>query len=265
MSTEGTPLPLSEYLRILRRRGWLIVATALLGALSALVFSMAQRPVYESTIRLNVIGARPDLGLSQTLKGLLRNYAGQIRSYDTAILALRDMPEPLDLTPDGLLGKITVQAVESDLQLVIQSEDHDPHIAQTVADQMAKTFVGQIELFNLKLDQRDRVNVFTSGPASPAQQVRPQKKLNTAAGGILGGLAGLAIVLGLEWLDSRFVRRPADVRRDLGLPVLGLVNSADERRAPAPALRAVPAAWAIPLLGGLAIGALATSVVYLLF
>jgi len=259
-------LALSEYWRVIRQRGWIIFLTAVIGAASALVFSMTQRPVYQSTIRLNVIGARPDLGLSQTLKNLLRNYAGQVRSYDTATLALRDMPEPLDLTPEGLLGKINVQAVESDLQLVIESEDYDGHTAEMIANQMADTFVWSIKQYNEKLDQRDRVNVFTSGPATPAHRIRPQKKLNTLAGGMLGGLSGFAVVLLLEWLDARLVRRPSDLRADTGLPVLAVVQaSATGSSGRTGNMARAAGAWTIPLVGGLALGALLTSVIYLVF
>ncbi len=258
-------MPLSEYLRIARQRGWIIILTALLGAASAYIFSTVQQPVYQSTIRLNVIGARPDLGLSQTLKGLLRNYAGQIRSVDTATDALRDMPEPLDLTPDGLLGKINVQAVESDLQLVVEAEDRDPGIANMIAQQMANTFVWHIGQYNDTLDQRDRVNVFTSGPATPGYKVRPQKKINTLAGGIIGGVMGLAIVGLLEWLDSRYVRGPRDLERDLRLPLLSVVEPSPAGPAPALSFPYSSRAWTVPLLGGLVLGIVLTSIVYLLF
>ncbi len=241
--------------------------TALLGAVSALIFSLAQEPTYQSTVALNVIGARPDLGLSQTLKAQLRNYASQIRSYDTAVDALRSMPEPLDLTPEDLLDKVNVQAVESDLQLIIEVEDRDPVIANMIAQQMAESFIWNIKEFNDKLDQSDRLSVFTSGPATPGAKVRPQKKINTLAGGILGAVAGLGIIALLEWLDSHFVRRPEDIVKHAALPVLGTVRTTGE---PLPSLaeRALgPSAgvWALPLLGGIALGVLVTSLVYLVF
>jgi capsular polysaccharide biosynthesis protein len=260
-------LPLGEYFRIARQRGWIVVLTAVLGAVSALLFSLTQEPVYQSTIRLNAVGARPDMGLSQTVKSLLRNYAGQIRSYDAAVDALRDMPEPLDLTPEALLAKINVQAVESDLQLVIEAEDPDPIIANMIAQQMAETFIWRIDAYNDTLDQRDRVNVFASGPATPAVKVRPQKKINTLAGGILGGVAGLALVVMLEWMDSRYVRRPQDLLADTGLPLLGVVSTegTDSRGLAERALGPTAALWAVPLLGGIALGVLVTSLVYLVF
>jgi len=260
-------VPLAEYVRIARQRGWIIVATAVLGAACALIFSLVQKPVYQSTIALNVIGARPDLGLSQTLKGLLRNYAGQIRSYDTASKALRSMPEPLDLTPEALLEKVNVQAVESDLQLVIEVEDRDPVIANMIAQQMADSFIWTIQAFNDKLDQSDRVSVFTSGPATPGTKIRPQKKVNTLAGGILGLVAGLGIVALLEWLDSRYVRRPEDIARDNGLTVLGTVSTGTGggRGVGERALDPGAGVWVVPLLGGIALGAVLASLVYLVF
>lgn len=260
-------MPLGEYVRIVRQRGWLVIVTAVLGALAALIFSFTQRPVYQSTVALNVIGARPDLGLSQTLKAQLRNYASQIRSYDNAVDALRSMPEPLDLTPEGLLAKVNVQAVESDLQLIIEVEDADPTIANMIAQQMADSFIWTIKAFNDRLDQSDRLSVFTSGPATPGAKVRPQKKINTLAGGILGAVVGLGIVALLEWLDARYIRSPEDITKHTGVALLGAVRTEGE---PSPGLaeRALgPSAgvWALPLLGGIALGALLTSLIYLAF
>ena len=255
-------MPLAEYARIIRERGWIVAVTAIVAAAAALLFSLVQRPVYQSTIRLNVIGARPDFGLSQTVKSLLRNYAGQIRSYDTAVLALRDMPEPLDLTPEALLAKVNVQAVESDLQLVIEAEDSDPKTAQMIAQQMADTFVWVTEQFNLKLDARDRVNVFASGPATPGYRVRPQKKLNTLAGGILGAVVGAAIVIALEWLDSRFVRSAGDLAWLEDIRLLAAVPAAE----PPPRRhwrQALPVGSSIPLMGGIALGILLATIAYL--
>jgi len=260
-------VPLGEYVRIARQRGWIVIVTAVLGALAALIFSFAQRPVYQSTVALNVIGARPDLGLSQTLKAQLRNYASQIRSYDNAVDALRSMPEPLDLTPEALLGKVNVQAVESDLQLIIEVEDADASIANMIAQQMADSFIWTIKAFNDQLDQSDRLSVFTSGPATPGSKVRPQKKINTLAGGILGVVAGLGIVALLEWLDSHYVRRPEDITKHTRLALLGAVRTEGEPSLSLAERALGPSAgvWALPLLGGIALGVLITSLVYLVF
>jgi len=258
-------LPLSEYTRILKQRGWIIVLTAVVAAVSALLFSIVQQPIYQSTIKLNVIGARPDLGLSQTVKSLLRNYAGQIKSYNTAEQALANMPEPLDLTPEALLSKINVQAVESDLLLLVEAEDQDPVIAQMIAQTMADTFVWNIDVYNDTLDKRDRVYVFASGPATPGHKVSPQKKLNTLAGGILGGVVGFAIVLLLEWLDSFLIRKPSDIQRDVGLPVLAQLHSSPSAAHAYTSAGQLAGQWTIPIAGGVAVGALLATVVYLLF
>jgi len=260
-------VPLAEYARIARQRGWILIVAGLVGAISALIFSLVQKPVYQSTITLNVMGARPDLGLSQTLKAQLRNYASQIRSYNTASEALADMPEPIDLTPEALLAKVNVQAVESDLQLVIEVEDRDPVIANMIAQQMAESFIWDIQAFNDQLDQSDRLSVFTSGPATPGSKVRPQKKINTLAGGIMGVVFGLAVVALLEWLDTRYVRRPGDITKDTGLAVLGSVRAGSDHAQTLVERALGPSAgvWAVPLLGGIALGALATSLIYLVF
>ena len=64
------------------------------------------------------------------------------------------------------------------------------------------------------------------------------------AGGVLGVLLGVIIVLGLEWLESDVVRSNEDVERYIGLPVIGSIPTITTREgAPGAAPRARPAFW----------------------
>ena len=63
-----------DYVRILRKRWWIIVVAVVLTAGSALVFSKLQHPEYTSTAEIVIEPARPDWGLTQSAKMLLRTY-----------------------------------------------------------------------------------------------------------------------------------------------------------------------------------------------
>ena len=67
-------MELSQYLRILRKRWWIIVVAMLVTAVSAVAFSRLQTPVYQSTAEVLIQPARPDFGLTQSAKTLLRSY-----------------------------------------------------------------------------------------------------------------------------------------------------------------------------------------------
>ena len=106
-----------DYLSALWKRAWVIVLVALVTGASAFVFSKVQTVTYRSTIQLNVIPARLDWGLQQTIKNLMRNYSGQIKSRDTARRIVDRVQ--LDLPVDELLKMMTVSPIESDFLMQI--------------------------------------------------------------------------------------------------------------------------------------------------
>ena len=78
-------MEITDYLRILRKRGWIMIVVALVAAASAYGFSKLQTPVYSATVKLSVVPARAtDWGSSNSLKDLLRNYAEIIRTHTMA-------------------------------------------------------------------------------------------------------------------------------------------------------------------------------------
>ena len=214
-------MPLKEYLRILWKRGWIIVVTATLTAASAVVFSLLQRPVYRSTIFLNVIPARLDLSLTQSIKSLMRNYAANIVS-DTTLQEVITRARQ-DMTPGMLRGHIRVSSIESDYMIQIDVDDYDPGVAQLLAQTTAEVFVEDVKVFMLDQDKRDRVQVSTKDPAQPAALQFPKKKINALVGGVLGILLGGVLVLGLEWLAAGVVRNAEELERSTGVAVMGAI------------------------------------------
>ena len=51
-------MEITDYLRILRKRGWIIVAVAIIAAASAYGFSKIQTPIYSASVKLSVVPAR---------------------------------------------------------------------------------------------------------------------------------------------------------------------------------------------------------------
>ena len=51
----------------------------------------------------------------------------------------------------------------------------------------------------------------------------PNTTINTLAGGIMGLLIGLAVVLALEYLEGGVIRHATDVDRSLSLPLMGVI------------------------------------------
>ncbi|MFQ5611577.1 MAG: YveK family protein [Anaerolineae bacterium] len=230
-------MELTDYLRILRKRGWIIVVVALIAAASAYGFSKLQTPVYSATVQLSVNPARLDWGLSNTLKDLLRNYGTNIRTHSMAQKVI-DTPGgavgPLDMQSDELLSKLFVSDDASTFTLKIEARDEDPQVAMHIAQTTAEVFVADRGAWNQRQDKRDRVevsivdNVYNLG----FQQYKPKTKVNTLAGGLFGLLVGVVVVFFLEWLEMDTIRAAEDVERAIGATVLGAIPSATTDSSP---------------------------------
>jgi len=212
---------LGDYVRILRKRGWVILLIAVIAAASAFAFSKMQVVVYRSSIRLNVIPGRLDWGLQQTIKGLMRNYSGEIKSRDSAGRVISR--QQLDLTVDDLLSKMTVSPIESDFLMQIDVDDIDPQRAQLIAQTAAEIFVEDKRVQMLDQDKRDRVDVTIRDSATLASVFWPKTRLLVLAGWLAGLLAGALVAVGLERLAADMVRQARDIERYSGLTVLGTI------------------------------------------
>ena len=217
-------MELKDYLNVLAKRGWIILLVAVITASSAFVFSKMQTVTYRSSIWLNVWPGRPDWGLQQTIKGLLRNYSGQIKSRDAAQEVINR--QQLDLTVDQVLDKMTVSPIESDFLLQIDVDDIDPRRAEAIAQTAAEVFVEKIRVYMLEQDKSYRVDVNLRDDASPAAVFWPKTSLLTVAGGVFGLIAGALVVFGLEWLSRDIIREGRDLERHAGLTVLGAIPRA---------------------------------------
>lgn len=214
-------MELKDYFRLLVKRGWIIVLAVIIATAGALLAARLQTPVYRSTIYLNVWPGRLEWGLQQTIKGIMRNYAGIIRSRQTAEQVIARLG--LAMSPDELKANMKVSSIESDFLIQIDVDHADPLIARDIAQATAEIFVEQITAKMLDQDKRDRVEVGIRDYALPGTLHRPKWKINALAGAMLGLLAGLLISLTLEWLQSDTIRTGEDVERHVGVSLVGVV------------------------------------------
>jgi len=222
-------MELSDYFRILRHRGWIIVVVAVVAAISAFGFSKLQRPIFKSSMQVTVLPARNDMGLAQTTKQLLRAYVTIIDTKKFAAEVLQRFEQagtPLDMTPEQLKDNAIIASFEDKNVIQIDVKNGDGERGNRIAYAWAQEFRDWRELENGKVRKEDQVEV-VMGDNPIYSKFRPQTTINTAAGGILGLLLGALIVAVLEWLEAGVVRTPADVERKLGLPVLGMIPSTE--------------------------------------
>lgn len=220
-------MQLQNYLRILWRRGWIMVVLAVVTAAAAFGFSLIIReraPIYQSTARILVQPARTDLGQAQAAKQLLGPYEVWLNSTYRAQDVIDNLQ--LDMTPGELLSDMRVTSDIDQLVLKLEIENPDGDVANDIAREWAQLFIQWRDEKNQEVQRQDRIDAELADDPVYAIE-RPKVAINTAAGGILGFLVGLAIVFVLEYIESGIVRSPEDVNRYLDLPLLAAIPGSD--------------------------------------
>ncbi len=221
-------MELRAYFDILRRRGWIILATALLAMVLAVGLSVVQTKIYRATARISAVPARPDWGLGNSAKDLLRNFVNNINTHDMANRVISEAR--LDMSSYDLLAKITVSPEPENFIIRIDARDRDPEVAKKIAKTMADLFVDDRVAYYETQDKRDRIEVKLVDSVIDAPLYRPNWRMNAVAGFALGALIGALIVLALEWMAADILANKEHVERTLGLTVLGTIPAANPKQ-----------------------------------
>ncbi len=236
-------MEISDYLRILRKRGWIMIVVAIIAAASAYGFSKLQDPIYSATVKLSVVPARNDWGSSNTLKDLLRNYAENIKTHSMATEVINRAQ--LDMDTNSFLGDLFVSPDSSTFTLAIEARNKDGEVAMAMVDTVATVFAQDRDQWNQRQDKRDRIEVTMLDRVYSLgfQQYSPNTRVNTLAGGLFGLLVGMLVIFFLEWLEMDVIRNSADIERAIDVTVLGAIpmtGSTPSPKAPEKGRQLVP-------------------------
>ncbi|HPD41021.1 MAG TPA: Wzz/FepE/Etk N-terminal domain-containing protein [Anaerolineae bacterium] len=213
-------MKIQDYLRVLKRRGWLIVLITVLTAASALIFSFLQTPVYRSSVDVGIQAARIDWGQAQTVKILLDSYVTVIHTRPWAQRVIEDLD--LMLEPETLIGDVIIASDSQNLTIQIDVDANDGEQANRIAKRWAELFVEWRNSENQKQLKEDRV--FAQILQEPSYRLlRPKWKINTAAGAVFGLLLGVLAVIALEWFEAGIIRTPRALEEQTGLTVVGII------------------------------------------
>ncbi len=217
-------MELNDYVRILRKRWWIVVVAIALTAGSAVVFSEMQHPQYTSTAEVIISPARPDFGLTQSASILLRPYMTVADSYKWAQDVIDELQLPM--TPEGLLASTNFAAEADRMVIKIQVKDYDGDQANDIARTWANLLVQWRDSENAKLRKEDQVDAILRDQPRYAQSWPPSRTIMLASGVVFGLVIAGVVVFSLEWLEAGIIRTPQDVERQLGLTVVGAIPSA---------------------------------------
>lgn len=213
-------MKIQDYIEILRRRGWIILLAGIVTAASAFVFSKLQTPIYRSSVQVSIQLARPDFGLTQSAKQLLRSYANVMWSEKRAAMVIQTLG--LFMEPGDLKEDVKIVADDSLMVIKIDVDNPDGDLANDIANTWAQLLVQWRDEQNARQDKEDRVFAEVIDPAS-YRLLRPKTKINVVAGGLLGLVIGTLAVLVLEWIESGVVWDPENFEAETGLPVIGMI------------------------------------------
>ena len=201
-----------------------MILSAVLTAGSALLFSVVQTPVYQSTVDVLVQPARTDFGLTQSAKLLLDSYVAFLDTENSATEVIDVLQ--LDMLPETLRGDVHIAAEAQRFLIRIEVENQSGDLANDIARHWAQLLVQWRNDENQKQRREDRVTAIILD--HPRYELdRPRRAINSAAGAVMGLLIGAAVVLVLEYMDAGMVRNRKDVEGILGMSVLGAIPAHD--------------------------------------
>ncbi len=212
---------IQDYGGVVRRYGWIVIVAVLLAGLLSYGVSFLQEEMYRATVHVSTVPARPDWGLGNSAKELMRNFVLNIRTFEVAEEVIARAQ--LDMHPSEYLGSTDVAPDASTFTIEIEARSRDKIVAEIMALTLADYFADERTAYYAQQDKRDRIEVKVVSRAIEAAQYQPQPLVNALAGGVLGFLLGVGLILLLIWVESGFLRTPESVERTLGLTVLGAI------------------------------------------
>jgi capsular polysaccharide biosynthesis protein len=211
---------LFDYVRVLIRRGWIVVLAVVITSASAYAYSRNQTPEYSASQKALIQPARNDFGLVETLRILLRSYV----EYLNTDLRAQEVIErlQLDMTPGELRTNATINSDPTTLIIQIDVEMEDPGTAAESANMWGQLLVEFRNQGNSDLRREDRIDASLLDYPQ-AGQSKPNTRTNVLAAAILGILLGGAVIFVLEYLEANILRKPDDVERWLDAPILASI------------------------------------------
>ena len=224
---EKFEIDVFQLVKVLWKRKFLIVLTAIIAGLAAFAYSsFVIKPQYTSTTRIYVVNRnqadKPGLTNQDLQAGayLVKDYREIILSQDVLEKVVADQKLPMDAKTLGRKVSVTVPA-ETRI-VTISVRDGNPEEASRIANALR-------EVAAQKIISVTRVSdVTTLEEARPATSPSsPNIRRNTMMATIAGVGFVTVIVLLVELLDDR-VKRPEDIEEVMHLSLLGVIPNLEK-------------------------------------
>jgi capsular exopolysaccharide synthesis family protein len=213
-------------------RGWaLIIGTAIVLGLGALVFSLLQKPVYEASTTLYVTsggtGASTAYDSVQASKERVGTYAQLV--YSGAVLTPALEAAGLNWSLEEARKSVGVESKPEVIMLTVSVRAPDPEVAQkfagAIADSMTKA-VSALEVPGSGFEPTSKLSVVTPATVASKPAV-PTTEVNVVVAAIMGLFVGAVLVLLREALNKK-IRDARDAEAILDTRTLAVLASDDQ-------------------------------------
>ncbi|MBR6769642.1 MAG: protein-tyrosine kinase [Lachnospiraceae bacterium] len=221
--SEELEIDLREIFLLLLSKLWLIILVGILTA--SIAFGLSAfliKPSYDSTTKIYILNRQDENTLTysdvQLGTQLTKDYAQLI----TGRLVLEKVIEELGLSGmayEDMLGKVSVATPTDTRILSITVSDRDPVLAMNIANSIRENAAVHIK----NVMDIEAVNVAETANL-PTQKAGPSVAKWVLAGGSLGALLVIAVILLIYFLDDT-IKTSDDVEKYLGLSTLALIPS----------------------------------------
>lgn len=219
-------MDLASYLRVVRKRWRIIVASALVMLCAAALLTLLTPKKYESTVQFFVSTADSSTNAQLAQGGTFTQQ--RVKSY-TELIATPKVLDPVAQRlniedPSELSSQITATAPPDTVLIEAAVTDRSPERANQIARALGQQFPQTIsEIERVSETQPSPIKVTTvREPTVDTTPVSPRPARNLALGLILGLLIGLGLALLRDRLDNR-VRTKEDLEALTESPVIGVI------------------------------------------
>ncbi len=234
-------LELRDYIRIIRKRIWLIISVVAAACITTgLISWLWLTPVYEASTKLIVNKSNEAAGFGQLDINSVNLNIRLIDTYKEIIKTPAIMekvaakhPE-FGFTAEELTGRVKVSSVNNTQVMTLSVQDPSYAKAAAVVNAVSEVFIEEIPSI-MQVD-----NVSFLAPADPGKTpspVKPRPALNLAIAFVVSLMIAVGIVFLLEYLDDT-IRTERDVEQYLGYPTIGMIPKVKDSEIAAAAVQA---------------------------
>lgn len=220
-------MELKEYMQILRKRIWIIVAFVAVACIGAGVKNyFFTVPIYEANAKLIVNQAYNaegvpslDIGSIQTNIKVINSYMEIIKSSAILDKVAATYPD-LGMNGNQLAQNISVTTANESQVMSLTATGLSSEKAAKTVNAVAKVFESQIPVI-MKVD-----NVTILSEAKPTESSRPinvNPTINILISFLVGLLLAVGFVFLLEYLDDT-LKTEDELEKELGIPALAVIS-----------------------------------------